>query len=158
LVAMARRPTWLHTSGGRGTFSVTRRGQRGQFPLAESLGLGRARASLDVRASSASAIPSRAQGVGRSGAVGSRVGEKLKKKEEEGLTAGARSSAREDKKKKGMQGCWAAAVSRLDGPVELVGPGADLGSCRPKSGARVLNLDLKNYFSLNLIQIQTPLK
>jgi hypothetical protein len=34
---MAQRPTWLHTSGGRGAFGVTGRGQRGHFPLAESL-------------------------------------------------------------------------------------------------------------------------
>jgi hypothetical protein len=36
-VDMARRLTWLHTSGGRGTFGVTGRKQRGHFPLAEYL-------------------------------------------------------------------------------------------------------------------------
>jgi hypothetical protein len=72
LEAMAWRPTWIHTSGGRGAFSVTEQGQRGQFPLAESLGPGRARASLDVWANSRPAIPSRAQGAGRRDGVGSR--------------------------------------------------------------------------------------
>jgi hypothetical protein len=48
LVAMARRPTWILTNGGRGAFSVTERGQRGQFPLAESLGPGRARAQAST--------------------------------------------------------------------------------------------------------------
>jgi hypothetical protein len=32
-VATAQRPTWLHTCGGRGAFSVTRRGQMGKLAL-----------------------------------------------------------------------------------------------------------------------------
>jgi hypothetical protein len=53
-----------------GAFGVTKRGQRGQIPLADSPDPGRALTQpLGVRASSPPAIPSRARDAGRRGAV-----------------------------------------------------------------------------------------
>jgi hypothetical protein len=80
-VAMAQRPTWLHTSGGRGAFGVTGRGQRGHFPLAESLDwVACAQASTCGPAHSR---PSHRARKAQGGAV--RTGAEMGKSEEEGM-------------------------------------------------------------------------